>query len=365
VAVDLLTLGDRSDVETLIAEARNAGNVILFLDQLHLLFGGEGGIDLSPVFVPVLARQQIRCIGTTTLGDYRKYLEVDGALERRFQEILVSPSSKQEAIEILRSLRGHREERHQVQIADEGIVAAVELAHRYIHGHCLPGSAIDLLDRACAGSDGVVDWEAVGRVMREERGRALPWLDRAAEMDRFQGLEEELQRAVVGQEDAIRLVARAVRQGLASLCPGGTPRIHFLFTGRNHAAKVVLARKLAGFLFGDEEALVRIDLSEYTEGAEATRLRGLPPGYIGYEDGGVLTEPIRSRPYCVVMIEHVERGHPDCRMVLRMVLEEGNLVDNLGRRVEFQDTVVILTSDTLGEWGSVLWAGGLVEVVSL
>src|SRR5438309_3608626 len=399
-------------IKAVMNEVRRARNTILFIDELHTLVGAggaEGAIDASNVLKPALARGEIQCIGATTLDEYRKYIEKDGALERRFQQIIVNPPSKDEAVEILRGLRDRYEAHHRVQIKDEALDAAVELSDRYISGRCLPDKAIDVIDEAGARVrlkamtrppdlkeldtqveqlnqekeaavaeqdfekaahlrdqadklkkkkenitrewrekskeiDGVVDEEVIAEVVSKMTGVPLKRLE-SDETARLLKMEDELHKQVISQHEAIVAIAKAVRKSRAGLKDPKRPIGSFIFAGPTGVGKTLLAKRLAHFMFGDENALVQIDMSEYMENHNVSRLIGAPPGYIGYEEGGQLTEKIRRRPYSVVLLDEIEKAHPDVWNMLLQIMEEGRLTDNVGRVVDFKNTILIMTTN--------------------
>jgi ATP-dependent Clp protease ATP-binding subunit ClpC len=399
-------------IKAVMNEVRRAKNTILFIDELHTLVGAggaEGAIDASNVLKPALARGEIQCIGATTLDEYRKYIEKDGALERRFQQIIVNPPSKQEAVEILRGLRDRYEAHHRVQIKDEALDAAVELSDRYISGRCLPDKAIDVIDESGARVrlkamtrppdlkeldsqieqlnhekeaavaeqdfekaahlrdqadklkkkkdnitrewrekskeiDGVVDEEVIAEVVSKMTGVPLKRLE-DNETARLLKMEDELHKQVVSQHEAICAIAKAVRKSRAGLKDPKRPMGSFIFAGPTGVGKTLLAKRLAHFMFGDENALVQIDMSEYMEKHNVSRLIGAPPGYVGYEEGGQLTEKIRRRPYSVVLLDEIEKAHPDVWNMLLQIMEEGRLTDNVGRMIDFKNTILIMTTN--------------------
>jgi ATP-dependent Clp protease ATP-binding subunit ClpC len=399
-------------IKAVMNEVRRAKNTILFIDELHTLVGAggaEGAIDASNVLKPALARGEIQCIGATTLDEYRKYIEKDGALERRFQQIIVNPPSKDETVEILRGLRDRYEAHHRVQIKDEALNAAVELSDRYISGRCLPDKAIDVIDESGARVrlkamtrppdlkeldaqieqlnqekeaavaeqdfekaahlrdqadklkkkkegitrewrekskeiDGIVDEEVIAEVVSKMTGVPLKRLE-DNETARLLKMEDELHKQVVSQHEAICAIAKAVRKSRAGLKDPKRPIGSFIFAGPTGVGKTLLAKRLAHFMFGDENALVQIDMSEYMEKHNVSRLIGAPPGYIGYEEGGQLTEKIRRRPYSVVLMDEIEKAHPDVWNMLLQIMEEGRLTDNVGRTIDFKNTILIMTTN--------------------
>ncbi len=394
-------------------EIRKAqGEVILFVDELHTLVGAgaaEGAIDASNILKPSLARGELQCIGATTLDEYRKYVERDAALERRFAPILVAEPAVEQSIEILRGLRERYEAHHGVKISDEALVAAATLADKYISDRFLPDKAIDLMDEAASkirlqasflpqevrqalekadrvrrekeeaikGQDfekaaALRDKEKVLRQKLEElesswkteKGRDITTVtaDDIAdivsswtgipvmrlveeETEKLLRMEDSLHKRIVGQEEAVRAVSRAVRRARAGLKDARRPIGSFIFLGPTGVGKTELTLALAEFLFGDEGAVIRIDMSEYTERHTVSRLVGAPPGYVGYEEGGQLTEQVRRRPYCVVLLDEIEKAHPEIFNVLLQILEDGRLTDAQGRTVDFKNCVVIMTSN--------------------
>src|SRR6187455_1400373 len=403
-------------IKAVMNEVRRAKNVILFIDELHTLVGAggaEGAIDASNVLKPALARGEVQCIGATTLDEYRKYIEKDGALERRFQRVDVNPPSKPEALEILRGLRDRYEAHHRVQITDEALEAAVELSDRYITGRCLPDKAIDVVDEAGArvrlkamtrppdlkeldekierlnsdkeeavanqdferaaslrdqadrlkkekerinrewrerskDIDGTVDEEVVAEVVSKMTGIPLTRLE-AEETARLVKMEDELEKKVISQREAIKRISQALRRSRSGLKDPKRPIGCFIFAGPTGVGKTLLAKALAEFMFGDSDALIQIDMSEYMEKHNVSRLIGAPPGYVGYEEGGQLTEKIRRRPYAVVLLDEIEKAHPDVFNMLLQVMEEGRLTDSFGRHVDFRNTVLIMTTNAGAE----------------
>ena len=399
-------------IKAVMNEVRRARNVLLFIDELHTLVGAggaEGAIDASNVLKPALSRGEIQCIGATTLDEYRKYIEKDGALERRFQTIIVEPPNKKETVKILMGLRDRYEAHHRVQMTDEAIRQAVELSTRYITGRVQPDKSIDVIDEAGArirlksmskppdlaeleekierlsiekdeavkGADyeraaelrdqaetmrakkeqiqkewsarakevdGVVDEEVVAEVVSKMTGIPLTRLEKA-ETERLLKLEAELHKVVVSQDEAIRTIAKALRRARSGLKDPKRPMGSFIFIGPSGVGKTLLSKALADFMFGDEDSLVRIDMSEYMEKHNVSRLIGAPPGYVGYEEGGQLTEQIRRRPYAVVLLDEIEKAHPDVFNMLLQIMEEGQLTDSFGRHVDFRNVILIMTSN--------------------
>ena len=387
-------------------------NVILFIDELHTLVGAgaaEGAIDASNMLKPALARGELRCVGASTLNEYRKYIEKDGALERRFQTVVVEPPSVDETVDILKGLRKRYEDHHRVTIPDETLVLAAKLSERYITDRFLPDKAIDVIDEAGARArlaaqvpppevaelkaklEGVnSEKDAAVRDQNFERAAALrdterelqgeirarqeEWEQRRqsfrpvlgeeeiafivsrwtgipvtrlqeAETSRLLRMEEEIHLQVVAQEDAIQAIARSIRRSRAGLKDPKRPIGSFIFCGPTGVGKTELARALAKFLFADAQALIRVDMSEYMEKFSVSRLIGAPPGYVGYEDSGTLTKAVRRKPYSVVLLDEIEKAHPDVFNILLQVLDEGHLTDNYGRVIDFKNTVVIMTSN--------------------
>ena len=387
-------------------------NIILFIDELHTLVGAgaaEGAIDASNMLKPALARGELQCVGASTLNEYRKYIEKDGALERRFQTVIVEPPSVDETVEILKGLRTKYEDHHKVTIPDSTLLAAAKMSERYITDRFLPDKAIDVIDEAGARArlatqapppevtalkallDGVnTEKEASVRDQNFERAASLRDRERElqgdirrkqeeweqhrqshrpvlgeeevsfivsrwtgipvmrlqeAETARLLRMEEELHGSVVAQEEAIKALARSIRRSRAGLKDPNRPIGSFIFSGPTGVGKTELARALARFLFADPSALIRVDMSEYMEKFSVSRLIGAPPGYVGYEDSGTLTKAVRRKPYSVVLLDEIEKAHPDVFNILLQVLDEGHLTDNYGRVIDFKNTVVIMTSN--------------------
>ncbi len=393
-------------------EIAQAKNVVLFIDELHTLVGAgaaEGAIDASNMLKPALARGELQCVGASTLNEYRKYIEKDGALERRFQTVVVDPPTIEETFEILKGLRQRYEDHHRIVIPDLTLEAAAKLSERYITDRFLPDKAIDVIDEAGARARLAAqvpppevarlkdDLEGVNRDKEEavrdqnfEKAAALrdqerelqgeirkrqeewekerqthrPIIDeeevafivsrwtgipvtrlQEAETQRLLRMEEELHKVVVGQEQAIEAIAKAIRRSRAGLKDPTRPIGSFIFSGPTGVGKTELARALARFLFADDKALIRVDMSEYMEKFSVSRLIGAPPGYVGYEDSGTLTKAVRRKPYSVVLLDEIEKAHPDLFNILLQVLDEGHLTDNYGRVIDFKNTVIIMTSN--------------------
>jgi ATP-dependent Clp protease ATP-binding subunit ClpC len=339
-------------VKRILDEVRRAAReVILFIDELHTLVGAgaaEGSLDLSSMIKPELARGELQCIGATTFDEYRKHIEADSALERRFQPVMIAEPTIEQTGAILRGLRAKYAEHHGVAISESAIDAAAALSARYIVDRFLPDKAIDLMDEAAASvalrGAAVVNTADVAAIVSKWTG--IPQGALSEEQSRaLLALEESLSARVVGQESAVRNVAQAVRRGRAGLKDPRKPVGGFLFVGPSGVGKTELARALAAQLFGTETALVRLDLTEYTEAHTVSRLLGAPPGYAGHDEPGQLTEPVRRRPYCVVLFDEFEKAHSDVAAVLLQILDEGRVTDAKGRTIDFRHAIVILTTN--------------------
>ncbi|MFZ2049816.1 MAG: ATP-dependent Clp protease ATP-binding subunit, partial [Solirubrobacteraceae bacterium] len=393
-------------------EITQRGDIILFIDELHNLVGAgaaEGAIDAASILKPALARGELQTIGATTLDEYRKYLERDSALERRFQQIRVEEPSIEQSVEILKGLRDRYEQHHKVRITDEALQAAGELAYRYISDRFLPDKAIDVIDEAASRmriksmtsppanreleeeiektrreKEAAIEaqefekaaslrdkerklthkkreleeeWESGESVDRPAIGEeeiadivsmwtGIPVFKLTeAETQKLMRMEEELHKRVIGQHPAIEVISKAIRRSRAGLKDPKRPTGSFIFLGPSGVGKTELARTLAEFLFGDEEAMIRIDMSEYMEKHAVSRLVGSPPGYIGYDEGGQLTEAVRRKPYCVLLLDEIEKAHPDVFNILLQILDDGRLTDAQGRTVDFRHAIVIMTSN--------------------
>ncbi|MGH8162857.1 MAG: ATP-dependent Clp protease ATP-binding subunit [Rhodanobacteraceae bacterium] len=344
-------------VKKILDEVRRASrDVILFIDELHTLVGAgaaEGSLDLSSMIKPELARGDLQCIGATTFDDYRKYIESDAALERRFQPVMVEEPSIEETVAILRGLRSRYATHHNVEISDAAIGAAATLAARYIADRFLPDKAIDLIDEAAASvalankgavAHPPVTAEHVASIVTKWTGIPQATLTES-QTSHLLALEETLGKRVIGQHEAIGAVSEAIRRARAGLHDPRKPLGSFLFMGSSGVGKTELAKALAEALFGSEAALVRIDLSEFTEAHTVSRLLGAPPGYQGHDEPGQLTEPVRRRPYCVVLFDELEKAHPDVAAILLQILDEGRVTDAKGRTVDFRHALIIMTTN--------------------
>ena len=399
-------------IRNAIEEVQKAGDVILFIDEVHTLIGAgsaEGAVDAANILKPSLARGEIQIIGATTLEEYRKHIEKDAALERRFQPVTVGEPSEEEAIEILRGIRDKYEAHHKVKITDEALIAAVKMSSRYIGDRYLPDKAIDLIDEAASrvrlkaftappdlkalenklkalneemeAAVNAQDFEQAASIRDEKNKLAKDlenerqiWKEKSnrstgevgeqeiaaivsqwtgipvvqitqEESERLLHMEDELHRRIVGQDEAVSAVARAIRRGRAGLKDPKRPTGSFIFLGPTGVGKTELCKTLAVSMFGDENAMIRLDMSEYMEKHTVSRLVGSPPGYVGYDEGGQLTEKVRRRPYSVVLFDEIEKAHPDVFNMLLQILEDGILTDSQGRRVDFKNCIIIMTSN--------------------
>ncbi len=399
-------------IKSILNELEKNPEIILFIDEIHTIVGAgnaNGSLDASNMLKPALARGELQCIGATTLDEYRQYIEKDGALERRFQKVLVEPTSPQETIEILNNIKDKYEDHHLVKYEPEAIEACVKLTERYLSDRCLPDKAIDAMDEA--GSrvhisnmtvpSEIIDYENRLEELREAKKLAITdqrfedagqlrseeliiidkleaakkeWesdnkinreivtkenvaevvammtgvpVQRIAqdESDRLLNMETELQGTVIGQDDAIKKIGRAIRRNRAGLKDPNRPIGSFIFLGPTGVGKTYLAKVLAKYMFDSEDTLIRIDMSEYMEKFAVSRLVGAPPGYVGYEEGGQLTEKVRRKPYSIVLLDEIEKAHPDVFHLLLQVLDDGQLTDSLGRKVDFKNTIIIMTSN--------------------
>jgi ATP-dependent Clp protease ATP-binding subunit ClpC len=403
-------------IKAVMDEIRRSKNVILFIDELHTIVGAgsaEGAMDASNIIKPALSRGELQCVGATTMNEYRKYIEKDAALERRFQTVKVDAPTVEEAIEILKGLRPKYEAHHKAKLTDEALETAVKFSERYITGRFLPDKAIDVMDEAGArarinsmtrppdvkeiekdieqirlqkeAAIKAQDFEKAAalrdkekqtkekldsilqkwRQEREEKevlvtaddmmhiiskvtGVPLQRMEQA-ETEKLLKMEEELRAKVIGQDEAVTAVSKALRRSRADLKDPRRPIGSFIFLGPTGVGKTFLAQKLAEFMFGDRDALIQIDMSEYMEKFTASRLIGSPPGYVGYEEGGQLSEAVRRRPYAVVLFDEIEKAHPDVMHLLLQILEEGKITDSLGRKIDFRNTIIIMTSNVGAE----------------
>ncbi len=399
-------------LKNIMKEIRKANNIILFIDELHTLIGAggaEGAIDAANMLKPALARGELQCIGATTLNEYKKYIERDAALERRFQPVVVKEPSVDETVEILKGLKIAYEDHHKVAYSDESVIAAANLSHRYISDRFLPDKAIDLIDEAgakarlknttrpqsftdlekeinilIASKDDCVkaqdyekaaemrdqvnelkkklkemtdEWkkevnidittinaEDISEIVSYSTGIPVNRINES-ESKKLLKMEEELHNRVIGQNEAVEAMARSIRRSRTGLKSRKRPTGSFIFLGPTGVGKSELSKALAEFLFGNEDALIRIDMSEFMERHAVSRLIGAPPGYVGYDEGGELTEKVRRRPYSVILLDEIEKAHPDVFNILLQILEEGQLSDNLGHTVDFRNTVIIMTSN--------------------
>ena len=399
-------------IKAVMDEIRRSRNVILFIDELHTIVGAgsaEGAMDASNIIKPALSRGELQCVGATTLNEYRKYIEKDAALERRFQTVKVEAPNIEEAIQILKGLRPKYEAHHKAKLTDEALESAVKLSDRYIPSRFLPDKAIDVMDEAGARArigamtrppdvkeiekeidDIRVEKEAAIKAQDFEKAASLrdtekqakdklekiltDWREQREEKEvlvteddimhivsKFTGvplqrmeqketlkllaMESELRQQVIGQEEAVVAISKALRRSRADLKDPKRPIGSFIFLGPTGVGKTFLARTLAEFMFGDQDALIQIDMSEYMEKFTASRLIGSPPGYVGYEEGGQLSEAVRRRPYSVVLFDEIEKAHPDVMNLLLQILEEGKITDSLGRKIDFRNTIIIMTSN--------------------
>ncbi|MBR1706572.1 MAG: ATP-dependent Clp protease ATP-binding subunit [Bacteroidales bacterium] len=344
-------------LKSIIKEAQDNPDLILFIDEFHTIVGAggaSGSLDAANMLKPALARGEIQCVGATTMDEFTKIVEKDGALDRRFQKIVVEPTDVKQSIEILQQLKPHYEAFHHITYTDDAVEAAVRLTDRYITDKSLPDKAIDALDEAGSmvrlslakkkGRADVVDAEDIASVVSKMTGIPVKKVAES-EGNRILKMKKRLQESIIGQDEAIDTVVRAIRRNRAGLKDPNRPIGTFLFFGPTGVGKTQLARSLAEYLFDSEDNMVRIDMSEYMEKFSVSRLIGAPPGYVGYEEGGQLSERVRRKPYCVVLLDEIEKAHPDIFNLLLQVMDEGRLTDSNGRVVDFKNTLVIMTSN--------------------
>ena len=344
-------------LKAIIKEAQTNPDLILFIDEFHTIVGAggaSGSLDAANMLKPALARGELQCVAATTMDEFTKIVEKDGALDRRFQKIVVEPTDVAESIEILRHLKPHYEEFHHITYTDDAVESAVRLTDRYLSDRSLPDKAIDALDEAGSmvrlnlarkkGGSDTVTAEDIASVVSKMTG--IP-VNKVAESEgnRILRMKKRLQARIIGQDEAIDKVVRAIQRGRAGLKDPNRPIGTFIFFGPTGVGKTQLARSLAEYLFDSEDNMVRIDMSEYMEKFSVSRLIGAPPGYVGYEEGGQLSERVRRKPYCVVLLDEIEKAHPDIFNLLLQVMDEGRLTDSNGRVVDFKNTIVIMTSN--------------------
>jgi len=355
-------------IKTILEEAKENPDIVLFIDEIHTIVGAggaSGSLDAANMLKPALARGEIQCIGATTMDEFTKIVEKDGALDRRFQKVMVEPTDVKQSVIILKNLQPHYEKFHHITYTPEAVEAAVRLTDRYISDRSLPDKAIDALDEAGSmvrlrstadpGMPPVVTEDDIATVISKQTG--IP-VNKVAESEghRLVKMKRRLEGRIIGQDQAVETVARAIRRGRAGLKDPHRPIGTFLFLGPTGVGKTRLARSLAEYLFDTEDNIVRIDMSEYMEKHSVSRLIGAPPGYVGYEEGGQLSERVRRKPYCVVLLDEIEKAHPDIFNLLLQVMDEGRLTDSNGRTVDFKNTIVIMTSNVgsreVAEFGS-------------
>ncbi len=350
-------------IKKIIDEIKTDRQTILFIDEIHTIIGtgnSEGALDAANMLKPALARGEIQCIGATTLNEYRKSIESDAALERRFQPIMIDPPSEEDTMRILFGIRKRYEDYHKVQILDDALEAAVYYSTRYITNRQLPDKAVDLIDEAAS-----TEMLEASRLNKKKTGKQKPvmvtrdsiitvvstWTGvplrdlSESEASRLKHIGSDLSKKVIGQAEAIESLAKAIKRSKAGLKDPGRPTGSFLFLGPSGVGKTEMAKQLAYYVFGREDAIVRIDMSEYTEKHTISRLIGSPPGYVGYNEGGLLTEPVRKKPYSIVLFDEIEKAHPEVNNLLLQVMDDGRLTDSTGKMVDFKNTIIIMTSN--------------------
>lgn len=356
-------------IKSILSEVIASGQIILFIDEIHTIIGSGtvgGGLDTANMFKPALARGQLQCIGATTISEYRQHIEKDAALERRFQAVKVGEPSPIEALEIIYGLRKVYEDFHKVKFSEKALEAAVTLSDRYINDRFLPDKAIDLIDEAGSrthlkhsltlkekSSDSIINPESLIPVVDSEEIAEIvaSWTNipvkqlTQLEKDNLTNLESHLHQRIIGQDEPVKAVANALRRARVGLKSAARPIASFIFAGPTGVGKTELAKALAQFLFGSQEALIRIDMSEYMESHTISKLIGSPPGFVGYGDGGQLTEAVRRKPYSVILLDEIEKAHPDIFNLFLQVLDDGRLTDSQGRVINFRNTLIIMTSN--------------------
>ena len=338
-------------MKAVLKDVKKAGDVILFIDEMHTVIGAgsaEGAIDAANILKPALGRGEVQIIGATTPEEYRRHVEKDAALERRFQPVRVSEPSKEQTLEMLLTAREGLEAHHRVRISRASLETAIDLSVRYINDRFLPDKAIDLVDEAAArvrvAGGSLVTSEDIAQVVSVWTGVPVSGID-SDDAQRLQNMEEILHGKIVGQDEAVSAVSRAIRRGRVGLSDPRRPVGSFLFLGPTGVGKTELCRALAEAVFGDGDAMIRLDMSEYMEKHAVSKLIGSPPGYVGYEDGGQLTEKVRRKPWSVVLFDEVEKAHEDVWGLLLQILDDGHLTDSAGRKIDFRNTIIVMTSN--------------------